>query len=77
LGVISGRARVRRGDEVRIVSVNESLDIPIGVKDRLDNPDDTPLEIIEVQNGSYLEEDDMVRFDDDFQRDISKEACII
>jgi len=67
--VIQGRARVSRGEEVRIVSVNESLDIPVGVKHRLDNPGETPLEIIEVQNGSYLEEDDIVRFDDDFQRE--------
>jgi len=69
--VLKGRARVRRGEDVRIVSVNESLDIPVGVKHRLDNPDDTPLEIIEVQNGSYLEEDDIIRFDDDFQRETS------
>jgi len=67
--VIQGRARVSRGEDVRIVSVNESLDIPVGVKHRLDNPGETPLEIIEVQNGSYLEEDDIVRFDDDFQRE--------
>ncbi len=69
--VLKGRAKVRRGDEVRIVSLNESIDIPIGVKHRLDNPDDTPLEVIEVQSGGYLEEDDIVRFDDDFQREIT------
>ncbi len=69
--VIQGKARVRRGDEDFFVSVNESIDIPIETKHRLENPDDTPLEIIEVQNGVYLEEDDIVRFDDDFQRETS------
>jgi len=67
--VIQGRAHVRRGDKDFFVSVNESVDIPIETKHRLENPDDTTLEIIEVQNGGHLEEDDIVRFDDDFQRE--------
>jgi len=74
--VLKGRAQVRRDEEVRVFAVNESLDIPVGVKHRLENPDDTPLEIIEVQNGSYLEEDDIVRFDDDFKREHSRKAFI-
>ncbi len=68
--ILKGRARVIRGEEEKIVSINESIDIPLGVRHRLDNPDDTPLELIEVQSGLYLEEDDIVRFDDDFHREI-------
>ncbi|MFQ5481097.1 MAG: mannose-1-phosphate guanylyltransferase/mannose-6-phosphate isomerase [Thermodesulfobacteriota bacterium] len=68
--VVKGVAKVRRGDEDRIVSLNESIDIPMETKHRLENPDDTPLELIEVQSGVYLEEDDIVRFDDDFQRKV-------
>jgi len=69
--VIQGRARVRRGEKDFFVSINESVDIPIKTQHRLENPDESPLEIIEVQNGGYLEEDDVVRFDDDFEREIS------
>jgi len=66
--VISGTARVQRGEEVVDVGVNQSTYIPRGVKHRLENPGRRPLEIIEVQNGEYVEEDDIVRFDDDFER---------
>ncbi len=66
--VISGIARVQRGDETVDMAVNQSTYIPKGVKHRLENPGDSPLEIIEVQNGEYVEEDDIVRFDDDFRR---------
>ncbi len=69
--VIKGRAEVLRGDEIKTVSLNESIDIPVGAKHRLGNPGGGPLEIIEVQSGAYLEEDDIVRFDDDFQRETS------
>jgi mannose-1-phosphate guanylyltransferase/mannose-6-phosphate isomerase len=61
-------ARVQRGEETVDVAVNQSTYIPRGVKHRLENPLDVPLEIIEVQNGRYVEEDDIVRFDDDFKR---------
>jgi mannose-1-phosphate guanylyltransferase/mannose-6-phosphate isomerase len=66
--VISGRARVQRGEEIVEVDVNQSTYIPRGVKHRLENPLKAPLEMIEVQNGDYVEEDDIERFDDDFER---------
>lgn len=66
--VISGTARVQRGEETVEIGVNQSTYIPRGVKHRLENPVDKPLEIIEVQNGAIVEEDDIVRFDDDFAR---------
>lgn len=67
--VIAGTARVQRGEEIVDMLINQSTYIPKGVKHRLENQRDAPLEIIEVQNGSYLEEDDIVRFDDDFERE--------
>ena len=66
--VVSGIAKVTRGEEVFTVHPNESTFIPISMKHRLENPGDTPLQIIEVQNGEYLEEDDIERLDDDYQR---------
>ncbi len=66
--VISGRAMVQRGEEIVTVDVNQSTYIPRGVKHRLSNPLDSPLEMIEVQNGEYVGEDDIERFDDDFER---------
>ncbi len=67
--VISGTARVQRGEEVVDITINQSTYIPRGVKHRLDNPGTVPLEIIEVQNGEYVEETDIVRFDDDYRRE--------
>ena len=66
--VISGTARVTRGEESYDVHPNESTFIPISVKHRLENPGLIALQIIEVQNGDYVEEDDIERFDDDFGR---------
>ncbi len=66
--VVSGTARVTRGDETFLLSENESTYIPIGVTHRLENPGKLPLEIIEVQSGAYLGEDDIVRFEDDYGR---------
>ncbi|WP_028216739.1 mannose-1-phosphate guanylyltransferase/mannose-6-phosphate isomerase [Paraburkholderia oxyphila] len=66
--VVRGTARVTRGDDVFLISENESTYIPLGVKHRLENPGKTPLEIIEVQSGGYLGEDDIVRFDDQYGR---------
>ena len=66
--VVSGTARVTKGEEVFDVHPNESTFIPISVKHRLENPGLIPLQIIEVQNGDYVEEDDIERFDDDFGR---------
>lgn len=67
--VVSGSARVRKGDEVFFVNPNESTYIPMETKHRLENPGKIPLQIIEVQNGEYLEEDDIVRFDDEYGRE--------
>ncbi|MCG5073899.1 mannose-1-phosphate guanylyltransferase/mannose-6-phosphate isomerase [Paraburkholderia tagetis] len=66
--VVRGTARVTRGKDVFLISENESTYIPLGVKHRLENPGKTPLEIIEVQSGGYLGEDDIVRFDDQYGR---------
>jgi mannose-1-phosphate guanylyltransferase/mannose-6-phosphate isomerase len=67
--VVKGTARVTRGDEVFFVTENESTFIPLGTRHRLENPGAIPLEIIEVQSGSYLGEDDIVRFEDRYNRD--------
>jgi mannose-1-phosphate guanylyltransferase/mannose-6-phosphate isomerase len=66
--VVSGTARVTNGEKVYDVHPNESTYIPMSTKHRLENPGKIPLQIIEVQNGEYLEEDDIVRFDDDYKR---------
>jgi mannose-1-phosphate guanylyltransferase/mannose-6-phosphate isomerase len=66
--VVRGTARVTRGDTTFLVSENESTYIPIGTRHRLENPGKVPLEIIEVQSGAYLGEDDIVRFDDVYGR---------
>ena len=66
--VVRGTARVTRGDEVFILKEDESTYIPLGVVHRLENPGRIPLELIEVQSGSYLGEDDIERFDDIYGR---------
>ncbi|OTP78982.1 mannose-1-phosphate guanylyltransferase/mannose-6-phosphate isomerase [Caballeronia sordidicola] len=66
--VVSGTALVTRGEEEFLLSENESTYIPLGVRHRLENPGRVPLEIIEVQSGTYLGEDDIVRFDDKYGR---------
>ncbi|OGQ59462.1 MAG: mannose-1-phosphate guanylyltransferase/mannose-6-phosphate isomerase [Deltaproteobacteria bacterium RIFCSPLOWO2_02_FULL_53_8] len=66
--VIAGVARIQRGEEVVEIGINQSTYIPRGVTHRLENPGDAPLEMIEVQSGEYVEEDDIVRFEDDFER---------
>jgi mannose-1-phosphate guanylyltransferase / mannose-6-phosphate isomerase len=66
--VVKGTAKVTRGEEVFLLSENESTYIPIGTTHRLENPGTIPLEIIEVQSGGYLGEDDIVRFDDVYNR---------
>jgi mannose-1-phosphate guanylyltransferase/mannose-6-phosphate isomerase len=63
--VVRGAAKVTRGAETILLGENESTYIPQGVKHRLENPGQIPLEIIEVQSGSYLGEDDIVRFEED------------
>jgi mannose-1-phosphate guanylyltransferase/mannose-6-phosphate isomerase len=66
--VVKGIAEITNGDQVILLNENQSTFIPLGEKHRLKNPGDTPLEIIEVQSGSYLGEDDIVRFQDTFGR---------
>jgi mannose-1-phosphate guanylyltransferase/mannose-6-phosphate isomerase len=66
--VVNGKANVTCGEDHFILNRNESTYIPLGIKHRLENVTDELLEIIEVQSGSYLGEDDIVRFDDDYQR---------
>ena len=66
--VVSGTAKVTREEESFLVSENESTYIPLGTVHRLSNPGKLPLEMIEVQSGSYLGEDDIVRFEDNYGR---------
>ncbi len=66
--VVSGTARVTRGEEEILLTENQSTYIPLGVKHRLENPGIVPLQLIEVQSGSYLGEDAIVRFADDWNR---------
>ncbi|HUQ74854.1 MAG TPA: mannose-1-phosphate guanylyltransferase/mannose-6-phosphate isomerase [Burkholderiales bacterium] len=66
--VVRGTARVTRGDETFILTENESTYIPPGTRHRLENPGKMPLELIEVQSGAYLGEDDIVRFEDVYGR---------
>ena len=66
--VVRGTARVTRGDETFLLTENESTYIPPGTRHRLENPGKMPLELIEVQSGAYLGEDDIVRFDDAYGR---------
>lgn len=66
--VVKGTAKVTCGENVFLVSENQSTFIPIGEKHRLENPGYIPLEIIEVQSGSYLNEDDIIRFEDSYGR---------
>lgn len=66
--VINGTGKLTLDDKVIIFRENESTYIPIGIKHRLENPGQLPLTIIEVQNGKYLGEDDIVRFDDVYGR---------
>ncbi|GAB3509031.1 mannose-1-phosphate guanylyltransferase/mannose-6-phosphate isomerase [Pseudoxanthomonas daejeonensis] len=66
--VVSGTAEVTRGEEVILLTENQSTYIPLGVTHRLKNPGKLPLELIEVQSGSYLGEDDIVRFEDTYGR---------
>ncbi len=69
--VVSGTARITRGEETFLLGENESTYIPVGTKHRIENPGKVMLHIIEVQSGSYLGEDDIVRFEDRYGRDSS------
>jgi len=67
--VVSGTAKVTSGNKTKVVRENESIYIPKGIKHRLENPGRGPLKIVEVQTGTYLEEDDIERLDDDFRKE--------
>jgi mannose-1-phosphate guanylyltransferase/mannose-6-phosphate isomerase len=66
--VVCGTAEVTNGDQVILLTENQSTYIPVGQVHRLSNPGKVPLEIIEVQSGSYLGEDDIVRYEDTYGR---------
>jgi mannose-6-phosphate isomerase-like protein (cupin superfamily) len=70
--VVQGQPRVTIGQEVKTVASNESVYVPVKTPHRLENPGGEPLVLIEVQTGGYLEEDDIVRLEDDFWRVSSK-----
>jgi mannose-1-phosphate guanylyltransferase/mannose-6-phosphate isomerase len=67
--VVTGTARITRGEETFLLGENESTYIPMGTKHRIENPGKVALHIIEVQSGSYLGEDDIVRFEDIYGRE--------
>jgi mannose-1-phosphate guanylyltransferase / mannose-6-phosphate isomerase len=67
--VVAGTAKIVRGNEEMILTEDQSTYIPLGTPHRLENPGKIPLHLIEVQSGSYLGEDDIVRFDDHYGRD--------
>ena len=69
--VLAGEAKVTREDEVILFKTGESIDIPVKAKHRLENPGTVPVSIIEIQSGDYLEEDDIIRFDDVYGRENS------
>jgi mannose-1-phosphate guanylyltransferase/mannose-6-phosphate isomerase len=73
--VVRGTARVTIDDRVVMLKENESTYIPIGSMHRLENPGRIRLEVIEVQTGSYLGEDDIVRFDDDYGRETARQVA--
>jgi mannose-6-phosphate isomerase-like protein (cupin superfamily) len=66
--IVRGTAKVTIGNDVKTLHENESVYIPIGTPHRLENPGKIELELIEVQTGSYLGEDDIVRIEDDYRR---------
>lgn len=70
--VVSGTAQITCDDKVFLLEENQSTYIPVGAKHRIDNPGKIPLHIIEVQSGSYLGEDDIVRFEDVYGRSADK-----
>jgi mannose-1-phosphate guanylyltransferase/mannose-6-phosphate isomerase len=66
--VVQGTAKIRRGDEEIMLTEDQSTYIPLGTAHRLENPGKIPLHLIEVQSGSYLGEDDIIRFEDSYGR---------
>ncbi len=68
--VVEGTAKVTINDEVKMVTENESVFIPLGAKHRMENPGKMDMHLVEVQTGSYLEEDDIIRYEDIYDRNI-------
>ena len=68
--VVNGTAKVEINGEITLLNVNESIFVPLGAKHRLSNPGTIPLVLIEVQSGKYLGEDDIIRFDDNYGREL-------
>ena len=66
--MVEGTAEVTVGKKVTLVTENESVYIPLGAVHRMDNPGKVPMVLIEVQTGSYLGEDDIIRYDDVYSR---------
>lgn len=66
--VVSGTARITKGEQTYLLTENQSTYIPVGELHALENPGKIPLELIEVQSGSYLGEDDIVRLEDRYGR---------
>jgi mannose-6-phosphate isomerase-like protein (cupin superfamily) len=66
--VVQGTAKIRRGDQEMMLSEDQSTYIPIGTAHRIENPGKIPLHLIEVQSGSYLGEDDIIRLEDSYGR---------
>lgn len=66
--VVAGTARITVDDEVLILAPNQSVHIPLGARHRMENPGEQPMHLIEVQCGSYLGEDDIIRYDDVYGR---------
>ena len=66
--VVEGTARVTIGDTVQLVSENQSVYVPLGTVHRMENPGKVPMVLIEVQTGSYLGEDDIIRYEDVYAR---------
>ena len=67
--VVAGTARVTVDDEVKLLSENQSVYIPLGAVHRMENPGKVPMVLIEVQTGSYLGEDDIIRYEDVYARE--------
>ncbi|MDN5788330.1 mannose-1-phosphate guanylyltransferase/mannose-6-phosphate isomerase [Pseudorhodobacter sp.] len=67
--VVEGTARITIGDRVELISENQSVFVPLGARHRMENPGKTPMVLIEVQTGSYLGEDDIIRYEDVYARD--------
>jgi mannose-1-phosphate guanylyltransferase/mannose-6-phosphate isomerase len=66
--VVEGTARVTIGEEVQLLTENQSVYIPLGAVHRMENPGKVPMVLIEVQTGSYLGENDIVRYEDIYAR---------